>query len=191
LPADHWFWDKSKSGGIWIEHGVHFFDAFAWVSGQPGMITAAQAFTNASGQEDRVEALASYGQTAAHFYHGFTHSSANEQTTARLTFERGYVTLHEWVPTRMELTMLKVDDADIVRPFLPGDIHTEADANGMISLSATLKEGKAAVYTACIQAGLSELAQAVRYPDIQLSVTGEQGLASLRIAVEAESISRQ
>ena len=29
LPADHWFWDRSKSGGIFVEHGVHFFDLFA------------------------------------------------------------------------------------------------------------------------------------------------------------------
>jgi predicted dehydrogenase len=26
LAPDHWFWDPSKSGGIWIEHGVHFFE---------------------------------------------------------------------------------------------------------------------------------------------------------------------
>ena len=29
LGPDHWFWDRSKSGGIFIEHGVHFFDLFA------------------------------------------------------------------------------------------------------------------------------------------------------------------
>jgi predicted dehydrogenase len=40
-PDNHWFWDKGKSGGIWIEHGVHFFDAFAWVSGQTGTVTGA------------------------------------------------------------------------------------------------------------------------------------------------------
>ena len=29
LPREHWFWDRAKSGGIFIEHGVHFFDLFA------------------------------------------------------------------------------------------------------------------------------------------------------------------
>src|SRR4051812_1566899 len=29
LPPDHWFWDRSASGGIFVEHGVHFFDLFA------------------------------------------------------------------------------------------------------------------------------------------------------------------
>ena len=26
LPPEHWFWDREKSGGIFVEHGVHFFD---------------------------------------------------------------------------------------------------------------------------------------------------------------------
>ncbi len=29
LGPGHWFWDPAKSGGIFIEHGVHFFDLFA------------------------------------------------------------------------------------------------------------------------------------------------------------------
>ena len=42
LPPEHWFWDRSKSGGIFIEHGVHFFDLFAgWLG--PGTVAAAQA----------------------------------------------------------------------------------------------------------------------------------------------------
>ena len=41
LPPEHWFWDRSKSGGIFIEHGVHFFDLFAgWLG--PGTVAAAQ-----------------------------------------------------------------------------------------------------------------------------------------------------
>ena len=28
LAEGHWFWDRSKSGGIFVEHGVHFFDLF-------------------------------------------------------------------------------------------------------------------------------------------------------------------
>ena len=27
LPPGHWFWDEAVSGGIFVEHGVHFFDA--------------------------------------------------------------------------------------------------------------------------------------------------------------------
>ena len=42
LPAEHWFWDAAKSGGIFVEHGVHFFDLFAgWLGA--GEVFAAQA----------------------------------------------------------------------------------------------------------------------------------------------------
>ena len=34
LPQDHWFWDKSLSGGILVEHGVHFFDLVNFISGR-------------------------------------------------------------------------------------------------------------------------------------------------------------
>src|SRR5258708_22501531 len=41
LPPEHWFWDRSKSGGIFVEHGVHFFDMFeGWLG--PGVVVAAQ-----------------------------------------------------------------------------------------------------------------------------------------------------
>ncbi len=41
LPPEHWFWDRSRSGGIFIEHGVHFFDLLAgWLG--PGTVAAAQ-----------------------------------------------------------------------------------------------------------------------------------------------------
>ena len=43
LPADHWFWDRATSGGIFIEHGVHFFDAAAWLFGsRPRVVQALQ-----------------------------------------------------------------------------------------------------------------------------------------------------
>jgi len=33
LPKGHWFWDRSKSGGIFVEHGVHFFDLYGEIAG--------------------------------------------------------------------------------------------------------------------------------------------------------------
>ena len=46
-------------------------------------------------------------------------------------------------------------------------------------------EGKAAVYRACIQAGMRDLAYAVRDPSHRLVVTGQDGYDSLRMAIEA------
>lgn len=178
LPSTHWFWDATQSGGIWIEHGVHFFDAFAWVAGASGEVTAAQAFARADGAIDRVACLARYGDAAAHFYHGFTHSGDTEQTTARLAFERGYVTLREWVPTSIEI--VSPMSADALAPYLPGERRDNAD--GLLSVAP---EGKAAVYRAAIQAGMRDLARAIRDPAHALVVTGQHGYDSLRMAVQA------
>lgn len=184
LPDDHWFWDKSKSGGIWIEHGVHFFDAFAWVAGTRGEIVAATAYTRPNGATDRVEALAKFGDTAAHFYHGFDQRGQTEQTTVRLTFEQGYVTLREWVPTSIEIITPVYPDK--LRPYLSGTIETSSHTHERFFIRAYAPEGKSAIYRASIQAGLRNLALSIQDKTHKLAVTGYEGLESLRLAVAAE-----
>jgi predicted dehydrogenase len=186
LPVGHWFWDKSKSGGIWIEHGVHFFDAFAWVSGQRGEIVSSHGYCRADGVNDRVEALAPYGDTGAHFYHAFDKSSKTEQTTVQLTFERGYVTLREWVPTSIEI--LTDVDANALNPLLPGMI-TRSQQNGCEIVRAFEPNGKSFLYQRCIQTGMSNLVAAVRDSQLPLSVTGAMAVESLRMAITAEQLS--
>jgi predicted dehydrogenase len=181
LPEGHWFWDKAKSGGIWIEHGVHFFDAFAWVAGTNGEIVSSRQFARTDGVIDRVEALAQYGETAAHFYHGFTHSKETEQTTVALTFERGHIKLHEWVPTVLELTTdVPSDEFAALLPPVSGQTPDGALTRHMIKL-----DSKSQIYRESIQAGMRDLAYAVRDPHAQLAVDGTHGLASLRMAVAA------
>jgi predicted dehydrogenase len=101
LPADHWFWDRSKSGGIFIEHGVHFFDLFAgWLG--PGRVEAAQVGVRPGTIiEEHVHCTARYNDAAlVNFYHGFHQTGRMDRQELRLVFERGDITLHEWVPTR-------------------------------------------------------------------------------------------
>src|SRR5436190_20200998 len=72
LPAEHWFWDREKSGGSFIEHGVHFFDLFAgWLGA--GEAVAAQASRRAGTNiEDQVQCTVRYGdEVYINFYHGF------------------------------------------------------------------------------------------------------------------------
>lgn len=186
LPPTHWFWDVAQSGGIWIEHGVHFFDAFAWVAGTAGEVTAAQAFQR-QGVTDRVACLARYGDTAAHFYHGFTHNGHNEQTTVRLTFERAHLTLQEWVPTQLDI-QTDVEVAQI-QPLLPYPAEVHDLSNGQRMLRVQLQQ-KSQVYRAGVQAGLHDLLQAVQTPAAILRVTGQHGLDSLRMAVAATQASQ-
>lgn len=112
LPPEHWFWDRSKSGGIFVEHGVHFFDLFAgWLG--PGRVEAAQVCVRAGTTiEDQVQCTVRYRDSVlVHFYHGFTQPGRLDRQELRLVFERGDVLLEEWVPVRVRIHAL-VDEAD-------------------------------------------------------------------------------
>jgi predicted dehydrogenase len=104
LPAEHWFWDRAKSGGIFVEHGVHFFDLVAgWLG--PGEVVAAQASRRAGTDcEDQVQCAARYaGGVVFNFYHGFHQPGRLDRQELRLVFERGDILLQGWVPTSVRV----------------------------------------------------------------------------------------
>jgi predicted dehydrogenase len=107
LSEQHWFWDQSKSGGIFIEHGVHFFDMFAGWLGE-GQIIASQQLRRFGTWEvwDRVQATALYAKGLVNFYHGFDQPKLMDRQEMRLQFEKGDVSLFEWVPTRLQLNAI-------------------------------------------------------------------------------------
>lgn len=100
LPKEHWFWDRRRSGGIFIEHGVHFFDMFAGWLGK-GVVICAQRTRRPGGDiEEQVNCTVRYPNGAlVNFYHGFTQPSRLDRQEVRLLFERGDITLEEWFPT--------------------------------------------------------------------------------------------
>jgi predicted dehydrogenase len=112
LAPTHWFWDRTKSGGIFIEHGVHFFDLFAgWLG--PGKVESAQVSRRPGTTiEDQVQCAVRYGEsTLVNFYHGFTQPGRLDRQELRLVFERGDVRLAEWIPVRARIQGL-VDEAE-------------------------------------------------------------------------------
>ena len=101
LSKEHWFWDRTKSGGIFIEHGVHFFDMFAGWFGPGKVLSAQRGLRPGTDIEEQVNCTVRYGDGAlVNFYHGFTQPGRMDRQELRLLFERGDVTLEEWVPIR-------------------------------------------------------------------------------------------
>jgi predicted dehydrogenase len=49
LQRRHWFWDRATSGGIFIEHGCHFFDLVAFWLGQGDVVAATLGLRPADG----------------------------------------------------------------------------------------------------------------------------------------------
>ncbi len=106
LGPEHWFWDRSRSGGIFIEHGVHFFDLFAsWLG--PGKVVSAELGLRPGASppiEEHVHCTVRYSESMlVSFYHGFHQTGRMDRQELRLVFERGDVTLFDWVPTRVRV----------------------------------------------------------------------------------------
>ncbi|MCI0351207.1 MAG: Gfo/Idh/MocA family oxidoreductase [Acidobacteriales bacterium] len=103
LPPEHWFWDRQKSGGIFVEHGVHFFDLVAgWLGA--GEVIAAQASRRSDGCEDQVQCAVRYPNGVHfNFYHGFHQPGRLDRQELRLVFEQGDLLLHGWVPTSVRI----------------------------------------------------------------------------------------
>jgi predicted dehydrogenase len=112
LDKDHWFWDPVKSGGIFIEHGVHFFDMFSGWLGEGKVINAItlQRRCDKKNITDRVQATLLYKEGIVNFYHGFDQPIILDRQEMRLEFEHGEITLYEWVPVKIKLHGLVTKD---------------------------------------------------------------------------------
>lgn len=141
LPAGHWFWNEAKSGGIFIEHGVHFFDMFAGWFGA-GQLVSAQKLSRPGfpGIWDIVQCDIIYPERApVHFYHAFNQPKILDRQEMRLQFERGDVTLFEWVPTRLVLKAVCTDEeVERLRRIFPG----AAIESGDVAASAQAAHGR-------------------------------------------------
>ena len=104
LGPQHWFWDRTKSGGIFIEHGVHFFDMFAGWLGPGEVLCAHRTIRPGTNFEEQVTCTVRYRDgMLVNFYHGFTQPNRMDRQEFRLLFELGDVTLEEWVPIRVRI----------------------------------------------------------------------------------------
>lgn len=203
IPPGHWFWDPAQSGGIWVEHSVHFFDLFAWLSGARAEAATAIGRRRANGDRDREWAIVRYsdGLTTT-YHHAFTQAQRFEQTTIRLACARGYVTLQGWIQTYLILDALVDDEGvDIVRGWAgvepevleryTGPAQEGWAFGGPYRVSARLRvelalpHAKMGAYTEAIRAGMQDLIAAVRDPHHTLVVTPMDGWKSLAVALAA------
>lgn len=126
LPEEHWFWDKSVSGGIFIEHGVHFFDIVNALTNQTVIDVSGFAHKRNSTQEDQVSATVLYNEgLIANHYHSFSGPGFFEQTTIRLTYDLARIEIEGWMPMKGSVTAL-VGEADTSKLNLFPGLKTES-----------------------------------------------------------------
>ncbi len=103
LQPDHWFWNPDVSGGILLEHGVHFFDVAAQLIGAPAREVQAMGSRRPDGRVDTVVATVEHanGVVATHA-HGFSHASRAERQLMRLDCGVTEILIHGWIPLLAE-----------------------------------------------------------------------------------------
>lgn len=220
LSPDHWFWNPESSGGILIEHGVHFFDIINALSGEH--FTEVYGTSNArnDSQRDRVAALVLYDEgLIANYYHAFSGPGFFEKTTINLVYDLARVEIEGWMPlsgtlkamvnkqTKEQLnnipgwTITKAETLDnvndISRPEGWGDSEDQQEPakdliycggkgyeiDEVVSGSFEINESKGEVYGKCVQAILSDIIQKIENKDHKLTITLENAVESLEIAV--------
>jgi predicted dehydrogenase len=211
LGPGHWFWDPAQSGGIFIEHGVHFFDLFMMWLG-PGEILTAQQITRPGSRPPFVEQVyctARYGEKAlVNFYHGFHQASRMDRQEMRIVCERGDIRLFEWVPTELQLDLL-ADEATKERlvsllPEAPlvsttpytGEArhvtsrHKSYLVDGRYLITGGVGLSKQELYGKVIRDLLTDQVAAIHDPTHQRRVTEQNGVSSLQLAVRATELAQ-
>jgi predicted dehydrogenase len=183
LGPGHWFWDREISGGIAVEHGVHFFDAGAWLLGsQPELVLALEA-ARPDGRVDTFLATAGHpGGATASYAHSFARPERAESQWTTLDWgELADGRLYGWIPVELELD-LRTDGAGLTavqalttnqqaalevpgyRPSGAERITLELASRGQpgrwdLRLRATLggQAAKPRVYRESVRAGLADL----------------------------------
>jgi predicted dehydrogenase len=187
LPDDHWFWDLTLSGGIFVEHGVHFFDWCGSLLDAPESVIAWSA--QSGRRQDRVFAAVSHaGGALATYYHAFIAKSEDERTHVSIAFDSCDIVVDGWIPTRMTLRGPKAQvAADTVRKMHRSMLRESAGPDGVVFDAGP----KQAAYAAGVSSVAADFARAVASPSHRMLVDGKRALSSLRVAVAARESAQE
>ncbi|OHB49403.1 MAG: hypothetical protein A2Y10_19425 [Planctomycetes bacterium GWF2_41_51] len=207
LPAKHWFWKKELSGGILIEHAVHFIDLVNYFSGQDFRTVTGLSHNRNPGQEDQVLASVLYekGLIASH-YHSFSRPGFFERTSIRLNYDLAEFDIEGWLPLEGNFRALVNKDSYAAINLLPGvEIKNETkisnlirytnhplrsggikyDVTKMVEGTFKIHQGKQQVYADCVRSLLSDVIAHRQNSSHKLRVSLEDGISSLKIACMA------
>lgn len=215
LGPDHWFWKPEISGGILIEHAVHFIDVVRACTEASIRSTKGYGLRRDDGRMDRMGLTVLFEDgVVMSQYHAFNRPGFFEETTLRFVFERAQVDVQGWIPLQGRVSALLTPSTAEVVERLPGfaanryqPIREVADqsrpagwGSGSRTLSAPAAEAapthllegsfalprtKTEAYTNALQRLLLDVRTGISDPEHALRVTLDHGRASLAIALEA------
>lgn len=206
LTADHWFWDPAVSGGILIEHAVHFIDVVNGCASTPVVHVNGRAWRRSDGRVDRMalEAVYEDGLVGAQ-YHAFNRLEPFERTSLRFVFAGAQVDVEGWIPLKGRIIALVGADNDGALEQLPGlSIRRDQPLKGRRNVPLTGVEGqhrvdrmveatfaipgtKEEAYLDALRRLMKDFLQAAEDERNAARVTLADGLKSLEIASAATS----
>ena len=206
LREEHWFWDEAVSGGIFIEHGVHFFDMFSGWFGE-GKVISSQKISRRGMPNlwDRVHATVLYSDALVNFYHGFDQAKIMDRQEIRLEFERGDITLFEWVPTRLTIRALcnESELQHLQHLFPEARVATEKNGGEYIPARARFRDfkyqykielttpetlPKESVYRHLVRSMFRDQIRWIQNRSVARRISDENAVSSLRMAASAEAM---
>jgi predicted dehydrogenase len=212
LSAGHWFWDEQVSGGIFVEHGVHFFDLGGFLVGQPARAVQAMAVPRPDGHTDLVHAtVAHQGGALASYLHSFGHADRCQRQHLRLDCGTAEVRLEGWIPVAAVVDAWTDDAGVAAARELPARVGFDVDVqvhegarpapalsrrerldlphHVRIDLSLGGLPAKPRVYAASVRAAVDDLLAAAaqrRAP----RAGADEGAAAVRLALAAQAAAR-
>ena len=144
----------------------------------------------------------------SNFYHGFTQTGRMDRQEMRLVFERGDITLHEWVPTRMVLRGV-ADEATTralmtlfpgaqlnvtanIDPTKPiGGRHKTFHAYQQLELRFGFEVEKQHRYSELLRLMFRDQVAVIHQPAVHRIISEENGLTSLEMAFVAQQLANQ
>ncbi len=177
LSDDHWMWDTEQSGGILVEHGVHFFDAYGQIAG------AAEEVWGSAPRKEAVQVTVRYASGAiGRYYHEFAWPETVERTHGIMFFERGYVEVDGWIPERVHG---RVDaPAAALEAVVGPSPHVSGDDSGATSFDVRFPDRQDA-YQSAIVDGMRDLIAKHRGPSHRMVVSAHDARDSLSLALAA------
>ncbi len=201
VPPGHWFWNHDVSGGIIIEHGVHFFDMSSYMIGSRATRASGITQWRNPDQEDRVFAVVRFeNDVLGTYWHSFSRPMPLETTTFHMAFDLGEVEISGWIPlTASFFGWTNEDGLAALRKHLPGlkveiekmDLATaeSSDKRYPVSLSikgsAEVQHPKLEVYGHLVREMISDVVAAINDPDHKLRITIEDAIAAVSVAEQA------
>ncbi len=121
LAPGHWFWDVAVSGGILVEHAVHFIDLVNGCTTDRPTSVQGRALRRGRDLTDRMLLTVQYGEGLLMTqYHAFSRPGFFEDTTMRFVFDLAQVETTGWIPLEGTVRALVNDGTESALQLLPG-----------------------------------------------------------------------